>query len=510
MSDNPYSGSAVKKSAVHFLIGKVFSALITISILLSLVRVLTIPEYGAYITLVAALDLANIVSGLGISWVEARYIPDYRLHASKSVLLGFIAKLLQLKLFILFFFTVVIWLSLDWLLKEMNMSAYSEAAHIYVWMLLVEGFARRLRDDTLGALLQQKFSQISLVLRNFIFVSLLGALFFLNDVNLLSVVQAELFASFIGVLIALVGLLRSLKQVETKEDPSWTEPSWSQMWQVARNMYFSLLVGMAYGMPVFVLLIRRTFGEQADAATALFGFLSNIYSQTGAYLPAILLFSLIRPKLVASYVGEGGIFQLARNANLVGKFSLFVLMSLIVFVALSGDELILLLSGGKFSNAGYYFLGLLFALIPLSQRQILETVSVVTGNSDLCNYASLWGIITLPITYALIKLDFGLWGPIISLNVGSILFSGIVIKGMTKRTDYNADMAGFYRMLLSALLAYLVSFLLIIQGHGWTWLIVIGLLAFVTFLISSAIIKPFSEDERSLINQQLKRNLFIW
>jgi O-antigen/teichoic acid export membrane protein len=507
MSDSPYSGSAVKRSAGHFLIGKVVSALLTLTILLWLVRLLTVPEYATYISLVAGLEITISIAGIGLPWIEARYLPEFRLHAPKALLMRFVAQLIQCQIGVLLLVAVSAWLCLDWLLLKMEMAAYLEAAQLYVLMLVVDGSGRRLRDGILSALLQQKLSQISLVTRNLLFVMALGVLAYLEEINLVHVIEAELLASFMGVLISLIGLWRHLRLIEVNENPDWIVPKWSQMWAVARNMYFSLQITQVYSTQVFILVIRYSLGAEA---TAIFGFLCNLYVQTFNYLPAILLFGLIRPKLVASYVGNGGIAELTRNANMVGKFSLFVLMPLLVFSCLAGEELVAWLSGDKFPHTGFYLAGFFCALIPASQRQILETVAVVTGNSHLCNYAAVLGIFTLPITYGLIQIGFDLWGPIIALTLGSLIFCSTILRGIAKKTQYHADFAGFCRMVSSAAIAYLASLLILFPEQSWWWIIVVGALACSVFLLAAAIIKPFSDAERSLINHFIKRNLFIW
>jgi O-antigen/teichoic acid export membrane protein len=507
MSDNPYSGSAVKRSAGHFLVGKIVSALLTFTILLWMVRLLNVADYATYITLAVSMDLTLAFAGIGLPWMESRYLPEFRLHASKAILVRFIVQLIQSQVAMLVLVAVSAWLCLDWLLLKMDMTAYSEVVQLYLVILVVDGTGRRLRDSTLGALLQQGLAQISLVIRNLLFIIALGVLFYSGEVSLVHVITADLFAATVSLLISLAGLWRHLKRIHISEKPNWIAPKWSQMWAVARNMYFSSMVTQAYSSQLFTLIIRYSLGAEATAA---FGFLRNLYGQVMSYLPATLLFGLIRPKLIASYVGDGGIVELTRNANIIGKFSLFVLMPLLVFTWLSGEQLVLQLSGGKFPQSGYYLAGLLCALIPFSQRQILETVAVVTGNSHLCNYASLLGILTLPVTYGLIQLGFNLWAPIIATALGNLLFCSTIVKGVTKNTLYHADLWGYYKMLLAALFGYLASMLIIFPAQGWVWIIAVATVACCAFLLAAAIIQPFSEAERLRINQLIKRNLFIW
>lgn len=510
MSNNPYSGAALKRSAGYFLIGKVISALLTFTILLWLVRLLNVSDYAAYITIVATLELTYSTSGIGLPWVEARYLPEFRLHASSKLLSRFIMQLLQCLLLTLLIIAGVAWLNLDWLLLKMDMVAYADAVQLCLVLLVVDGCGRRIRGSMCDALLQQKLGQSITVIRNLLFIVTLAVLVYQQPIDLARVVAAELFASIVSLVCSLVALWRYLTHLTNPDaQADWHAPTWSQMWAVAGNMYLSAMISQVYSPQVFILLIRYHLG--ADA-TAVFGFLRNLYTQVTSYLPAALLFGLIRPKLVASYVGNGGIAELTRNANMVGKLSLFVLMPLLVLTWTMSEPLVAQLSGGKFVHSGYYLAGLLCALVPFSQRQILETVAVVTGNSYLCNYASVLGILTLPVTYGLMQLGLGLWGAIIAITLGNLIFCNTILGGVMKKTAYQADFAGFYKMLFSALLGYLACELItpLTPMLGWLWIIGITLLASSAFLLAAAIIKPFSDAERLLINQFLKRRLFIW
>ncbi|MGQ9686347.1 MAG: hypothetical protein ACUVT2_08595, partial [Thiobacillaceae bacterium] len=77
MSD-PYSAAALRRGTWHFLSGKVVSGLLTFTILLALVRLLPVAEYGAYVGLIAAAELVYALGGLGLPWAAARFVPEAR------------------------------------------------------------------------------------------------------------------------------------------------------------------------------------------------------------------------------------------------------------------------------------------------------------------------------------------------------------------------------------------------------------------------------------------------
>ncbi|MGZ5007671.1 MAG: lipopolysaccharide biosynthesis protein [Methylobacter sp.] len=539
---SPYSGAVLKRSAVHFLIGKVVSAVLTLTILLWLVRLLTVAEYGTYVALVAGVELALVITSFGLPWIAARYFPEFRMHANGKQLARFTWQIIALIWLFVISGATLIFIAMPWLLVPMKLGQQIDVARLYLLVLVVEGSRRNMQECILEPLLQQAQAQFSQVLRNLALLACLGVMVIQDTVDLQHVVLAELAGTTLGSASVLYGVIRYLRMHrDLPGAEGWRPPRWLDMWRTARHMYLSCLVNMTYSQPAFIFLTQRFLGVET---TALFGFLLNLYGQIYRYLPANLLFGLIRPKLIASYVGEGGMAQLMRNANLVGKMSLFVLMPLLVFAWLTGGELLSLLSGGKFTQSGYYLGGMLLMLIPLSQRQILETVAVACGQSHLCFWGSMFGILTLPLAYWLLELGQGLWSPILAMIVGQIIFNSTLIGAMRLTTTYRPDTGGLFKLMAAAVMEFVlitlviidwtdslqlnandaVGFLInvralvyeflsqqiIVPAHGWLDLSIIAAIALSLFLLTSYFFKPFRAEERTRLNRLLPRNVFVW
>jgi O-antigen/teichoic acid export membrane protein len=541
MNASPYSSGALKRGAAHFFIGKVFSALLSLGILFWLVRLLSVAEYGVYVTLEAAMGLALALTSFGLPWMAARYLPEFRLYAGGKRLAHFVWRLIALIGLFAGSGALLLFVAMPWLLAVMKLTQYTDVARIYLLVLVLEGLRTNIQTCILEPLLQQGQSQLSQISRNLALLLCVSVMAVQGPVSLYHVVLAELAGSFLGMASALNGLVRHLRLHRALQaDDSWQPPLWPKMWSTARHMYFSYLVNMTYSAPVFIFLTQRFLGVEA---TALFGFILNLFGQISNYLPATLLFNLIRPKLIISYAGEGGMAQLTRNANLVGKMSLFVLMPLLVFTWLAGGELVNQLSGGKFTEAGYYLAGLLLMLIPFSQRQILETVAVASGKSHLCSWGSSLGVLVIPLAYWLLESGLGLWSPILAMVASQVLFNTTLIAAMGFTTTYRSDALGLFKMTAGALAAFglgiLVnsvwadSFLLLngsvgwldnaqgiisrflarpipMPARGWPDLIIMAAFTLSLFLLASYLFKPFRAEERERLNRLLKRNVFIW
>jgi O-antigen/teichoic acid export membrane protein len=508
MSVSPYSGVALSRSAGHFLLGKSVSALLTLTILFWLVRLLSLEEYGTYVTLVAGMELSLVLTSFGLPWIAARYLPESRLHASGDQLAHLVWQIIGRLSLSLLAGALLLGFVMPELLTPLGLVQYIEVARAYLFVLFIEGMSRNIRDFVLGPLLQQGKAQLSLVTRNFSLLMLLGLIAASDTVHLNDVVIAEIIASTLGALLAWRGLVRYLqahRNLPGKND--WQLPKWAEMWGVARHMYLSRLISIIYSADVLIFLTQRYLGVEA---TALFGFLYRLYVQVISYLPATLLFSIIRPKLIASYVGAGGMAELTSNANLVGKLSLFVLMPVLIFVGLGGDELLNLLSGGKFPQAGIYLAVLLITLIPFSQRQILETVAVASGMSQLCFFGGLLGTLALPLAYRLLESDQGLWGPIAALMIGEMIFNTTLIVALSRATTYRPDAVGFMKLMTATLIAWGVTQQIGLMKDNWASFIGEASFACGLYLLVSYILKPFCIEERNRLNILLKRRIFIW
>jgi len=508
VSISPYSSAALKRSAVHFLTGKVVSALLSLIILFWLVRLLTIEEYAVYFLLVAGMELALAITSLGLPWVAARYLPEFRQYASGMLLARFVWQVIARISLLLIAGTLLLLMVMPWLLPQEYMQ-YIDVARLYLLLLLLEGLSRRIREGILEPLMQQRRAQISLVVRNLALLLLISIIAVQGEVHLHHVVLAECAASMLGALLVLLGMVQHLRGLRCNllGREGWQPPNWPEMWRIARHMYFSHLITLTYSPQTFVFLIQRYLGVEA---TALFGFLQKLFMQISNYLPATLLFNLIQPKLVASYIDAGGMAGLTRNANLAGKLSLFVLMPLLIFVLLDGDELLSILSGDRFNEAGYYLAGIMMALIPLSQQRLLQTIVVASDKSQIISWGSLLGMLALPLAYGLLESGQGLWAIIIAIIVSRIVINVTIIAALVRFTTYRPDTIGFLKLAASALVAFVLIQQLAMPVHGWSGLLVMAALAGGLFLLTSYFLKPFRVEERARLNRLLNRKIFIW
>ena len=501
VSNQPYSVQELRRGAWHFLSGRAASAFLSFGTLLVVVRLLPIAEYGAYMTFVAWLEFIVAISGLGLPWLAARYIPDYRLHANGAEVVAVIRHLLLWMFAALAAVVVVSALLMDYYLEGAGLAVYRSAALIYLLAALLEGVARQTIEGVLNPLMRQVAVRSSLVARQVVFLSLIAVIWYFGAIGLQQVVVSELVASAVGASIALSAVWRYGRAVRSKLGvPGWVAPAPMAMWRTALNMYVVQLVSILYSPQFLVLVVQRMMGSEA---AAIFGFLRGLYGQVARLLPATLLFSLVRPKLVASYVGGRGVQDLANNANLMGKLSLVPLIPIIAFAPVGGEALVGLLSGGKFPGTGLLFFGLMISLLPYSQRLLAETVAVASGQSDICTVASLTGFAMPPLMLWLVHLGFGLWVPILILGIGHLAVNAVILNEMRRRTGYAVDFRGAMKLALALPFAYLAAWAVPLSGRAVQDVSAALLCSVLMFLIAAWLLRPFSVAELGVLRRML-------
>ena len=512
MNCSPYSAAALRRGAWQYSTGKAATALLSFIILILLVRLLPIAEYGAYIMLVAGVELGTAIAGLGLPWLAARYLPEYRLYASGAALMGLCRRLLIWQTLSLLALSVIFAVFLDSYLSWAELESFRVPTQVYLIVILVEGLGRFLRESLMGPLMQQGEMRLSIVLRQLCFLVIIATPSFTSQSPLFWVVWAELVASTLGMVIAFFFLWRYLRSRRDQTSQlGWSAPGLATQWHIAGRMYTAHLLTLFYGPQAFVNLIQHALGVEA---AALFGFLRNLQDQISRYLPATLMFSLIRPKLIASYVGGGGMSELSRNANMAGKLSLFALMPLILFAIFSGDPLVAWLSDDKFTRSGWLLFGFMLVLVPVSQRLLIESVAVASGHSGLCTVGAASGLIMLPFMWVMLQFGLGLWAGVIAIGLGHLLFNIVVVSGISKQTEYQIDWMGFSKLTVSALIAYLASLLpyheyIDTLDLPWESILLQCVLATLVYLTAAWWIKSFATDECDRIRTLLKWRITV-
>ncbi len=496
-----YSADVLKRNAWHFVGGKLLSAVLTFLLLMVMVRALSLPEYGAYVAMIASMELMLSLADMGMHGAGYRYLPEFVLHAPDRALRRFLRRQISQYAANILLLSLMVAAFIGWVSEWLGLAAYRQAFAWLLLLMLVEGVCRLIRDQTFSILMRQSDSRVALLLKLLTQLAGLLILWKLGQVSLLHVIWVEILASSLALAWCLYCLRRFLHLRTAGARQDWREPAWGRMWSAGANLYFSTLVTQASGVTVLTVLLQKVMGPEA---AGLFGFTKNLVEMVARYLPATLFFSILQPKLVAR--GLDSKSGLSSVVNLAGKVNLFVLLPLLVLALTLGDLVVLYLSGGEVKGTGFLLFGLMLFLLPFSQRQLLETVAMVNDESRLCFYAAVPTLLGLAVFWLCNELGLGIWSTVAAILYSNYVFVGVLTLMLTLRKRFMFDAPGYARMMASAVLAYFMS--APFAGDGVWHIAVTALVSFTVFALSCLLCRVFSDDELALFNGLAGRSVF--
>jgi O-antigen/teichoic acid export membrane protein len=484
MAAGAYSVGRFRLAALQLVGGRVAQAVARVVLVLAVVRVLPVADYGAYMLIVGTAEMLLQVGSFGILPLAQRYLPQMLTTLSLRRLYGFVAFLVLAQLLV--FATIAALLHGFWdeLTPLFGMNrAQTEATRIAAWMFLVIPafrFTAELLESMLG------FGQIARAVMVIVRAGAILLLILLKPhVELRDVLVVDMVATGVCVLFVLGSIRRNLDALHAPGAGGRLPVA--EMWRFARHM---ALVGpmSATSNPGAVRLVLANGLGLAESG--LFAFLQTLERLVSRYLPATLLKNLIRPVLISRYVGRGNVELLTAGTGLLLKSNMLTVIGGLVVIAVCGDQIVALMSGGKFTGAGFTLLLLYVNMIATSQRGVQEMVMQITGHTRVLWITS----VVSPLALLLIWLcaDYGLNVAVLIMTAGSMTANWLAAGVLQERTEwFRIDWRGMAAIFLPGLAAAVLGILL----TGWTRPLLAGVLALALFVMFLRIGRPFNGCE---------------
>lgn len=494
----PYSGPQTRRNIAAFLVGKVPTAVLTASVLGLSARVLPAAEFGHYVVAMALVELVLGLSSFGLDWVLLRFLPEYRLRGSRHALARLVAAVAVCRMLLLAVVAGGLLLAhnVDWL----PASFPPGLADVVAVLLVVEGVMRILRDNTLEALALQTRMQIVTVLRGTVIAC---ALLAMGSGTARELLLAELGASIGALLLAAVFFAHAVRRLPVLAQEGWQPPSRAQMRAVALHNYASGIVEYLYSPSCLILLLARS---QAPEAMAGLGFVLRLTDIIRNYMPGMVIFSVVRSRMIGAYAGNRDYDELQRWAHFVFKVSALSLLPVLAVAAVYGDLVLQLASGGRFGEYRLLFAVLCGWLALRLHRLILNVVCNAVGLMGMWALASLCSLLVLPLLAWLGSVALGLWLVPAALLGNELIVNGLVVAGMRRRGfAWPLGLRWWTRALLAIAAAACVAWLL--PGQGVLAAAVGTMLLCAVFAVALLLSGAIDEKDRKLINRVLGRQL---
>ena len=494
----PYSGPQTRRNIVAFLAGKVPTAVLTACVLGLSARALPAAEFGHYVVGMALVELVLGLSSFGLDWVLLRFLPEFRLHGSRTALVRLVAMVAAWRVLLLALVAAGLVLARGTGLLPADFPA--ALAGVLAALLLVEGAMRILRDNTLEALALQSRMQLVTVLRSGVVACALLAMGSGRG-SAVALLVAELAASA-GALLAAAGCIaHALRALPDTAQAGWQPPGMARMRAVALQNYASGIVEYLYSPSSLILLLARS---QAAEAMAGLGFVLRLTDIIRNYMPGMVIFSVVRSRMIGAYAGDSDYGELQRWAHFVFKVSALSLLPVLAVAAVYGDLVLQLASGGRFGEYRPLFAVLCGWLALRLHRLILNVVCNAVGLMAMWALASLCSLLVLPLLAWAGSSALGLWLVPVALLGNEFVVNGLVVAGMRRRGfAWPLGLAWWGKALLAIGAAAGVAWLM--PGQGLVAAVAGTLLLCAVFAAALLLFGAIDAKDRQLINRVLGR-----
>lgn len=509
-SSSAYSPARVRRSLLHFFLGKSFGMLTGFALLLVLVRALDIVDYGFYIASQALLEISGQLSSMGLLVATQRYLPELLSRNEGRKLFKLTFYLLAGRILTLLLVIMFIFLLSDWAMKELELVDMTVPLKLFLLVILFENIARFF-DIVFDSLLLQGVSQISLLLRSILRLIPMALLLSHNGsgVLLTTWIQIDALAALVSVIWGGYKLWQFLSGIVSEHPGKYPNLEIKRYLTYSLPSFISVSLYTASG-PNAVRLVAAWILSAFQYAS--FGFSATFASMLQRYLPIFLLIGMIRPLFIVARQNDNFTHRLPALAGLVFKLNTFALLPIAVFIWIVGEPLADILSGGRFPDAGGYIFAFIFVLIAQALRAVVSLTAQALENARAPLVGTFFGILGLMIGI-ITSTVFGAYGFCFGMILSELFFSGWVLHSLRGdnirlRVDWSGYTKLFFASAFSATLLSLMSQL--IELNSIVVLAYCAILVTISYLLFTFVFKPFTKEESSTINHLLKKKVFIW
>ena len=496
-----YGGARIRRGLWHFLAGKALTSVAGIGTFILLIRALPIDAFAAYSILFGLVELIGAITGVGITHVMSRYVPEvYATHQNRTFKV-LVLRLLALRTVVLGIAIVLLWIFAPELGQLIGLAGWDEALRLYLWVIAIRTILLTL-FTLLEQMLLQGIAQLGLSLVTGSRFLILAALWWAGELDLRTVIWVEIITDTLGVVIMLAGLSRNMPAGANTADASvrqWLRDNRARMVDFGWKGYMQHMLVLPFSGATDRLIIGS---QLAAGPVALFGFGQWILDLMNRYLPAQLLQGMIRPVLTARYVRSGSFADVVFMSNLILKINLVLLALFAVVTFAGGEQAIAWLTADKYGAEALLLLLLMTFLMALySWRQVLDIAAhVVEKNGPLIWAHSVLVLSVIPGVLALPWL--GVYALPVSHVAGVIIACALLIHRLA-REGFVYQMAWKSLALMMAAMLATMAITTLMRDHlPWP---VTCLAAVLVFLALWALSKPIDTAERRALTEMVKR-----
>lgn len=394
MHTNPYTKDNARQGALHYLMGRGVAGIAGFLTVILLVRFMDVQNYAAYTALSGLVAMCGVLSGLGIERIISRYVPEGRLYRTTNELGRFIWMTSIIRLTASLLVTLVLyflWPAIDRFLAVSDFKFFSFALACFI---VAEVMFQHFSSVLQALVMQKKLTQL-LVIQWAGRLVLIAAFVFMNSlISWEDALWVFAIPEVIGVAWFVVVIKRHLQGLSNLDRTETTKahwPNWGNVADVGMHNYgFTLLAAPPQGY--FMKLLTSAY--LSAEVVAAYGFFISIAEKARQYIPLHFFYGLLEPMMVASYLKDRDFSALSQRCQMLYKSNLLLMVPAIAWVAVAGDPIVSVMTGGKFQGLSWILLLVMVQLTIGSHVVLLQLILNSLEKSRLLISAS---IVALPV-----------------------------------------------------------------------------------------------------------------
>lgn len=513
MVNSPYSKENVRQGILHYLLGRGLAGLAGFATVILLVRYMDVQSYAGFTALTGLIAMSGVFAGLGLERAISRYVPEARLERSATELGSFIWRISLIRLSAAFAVCLIFYALWDSILRIFSDVHLIQFPISLVYFVVAETLFQHF-SSVLQALVKQKaLTRILIVQWGGRLIMIAWVMFYQASISLEDSLWIMAVPEMIGVLVFVMLLLdelNELKKEETAVNPAksvepW--PNWNEIYKMAGHNYgFTLLAAPPQGY--FMKMLAAAF--LPTQMVAAYGFFISIAERARQYIPLHLLYNLIEPVMIGSYLQNRDFSTLNKRCQLLYKSNLVLLIPLLAWVAAAGAFIIATLTGGKYQEYLWLLMVVMLQLTIGSHVVVLQLILNSVGSSVLLVRAGVVALLGMA-AFLVITMFINVQLLVIAPLVFSLICNTYIIRTL-KHQDYPYKIlwSQFLGALASGLVAYLVTSALIIpqsliKYHSLSVAILTGLMIFMIYMVGLYFFKAIRIEEFHLVKSIVRR-----
>lgn len=379
----------IRRGFVHYALGKLLSAPLSLLTLVLLARMLPAGDYAAWLTCVAVLEISIVVGGLGLEWLMQTTSVAVQAQGNARQLARARTLFTLLPIVTQGFTGLVVFALAEPLSGWLG--GVAQPGHLAQAGLLItlEGPVRLLRDSFMPILMMQAQAQLCTVTRVLgLLLPVLTLMLTGSAVDASRILWVEVASSALTLMLVIAILGARIRGDRPRGPMTGSLRPWlgRSSLRFALHAWFSILMMMTLGTDLMIALVARHLGPETTAA---FGFAVRWLEVIRRHLPVDLFWGAVRPAVIARHQAAGRDPQvLLRDAwRMVGANLLAVLLALVCALTV-GDELLNRVASFRVPVIPGLLACLMLLLVGHTLRRVLELMAYLSGASGAFARAS--------------------------------------------------------------------------------------------------------------------------